>query len=311
MERDLKTLTDSIDFDSYFREHQDEGAKVKPASSWAKDVIDRLYGAGAPKNWTRIGFDKANDNFELRRGEVTLWAGVNGHGKTTFLSHVMLNVMREGEKVCIASMEMKPGDTLTKLAQQASGVASPSIEYINAFSEWTNGRMWVYDHLGRLAANRALAVATYVRKELGIDHLVIDSLMKCGIGVEDLTGQKDFVDGLCAIARDTGLHIHLVVHMRKGEDEKKAPGKFDVKGAGEITDMVDNLVIVWKNLRKPEQKPGEQPSPDADAFVRVAKQRHHSWEGSFAFWFDKDCQQFKEHQHARPTYIDLDLRRAA
>jgi hypothetical protein len=102
-----------------------------------------------------------------------------------------------------------------------------------------------------------LALATYVRKELGIDHLVVDSLMKCGIGVDDLTGQKDFVDGLCAIARDTGLHIHLVCHMRKGENERLAPGKFDIKGAGEITDMVDNINIVWKNLRKAEKDEAE------------------------------------------------------
>jgi twinkle protein len=248
----VNLLTDKIDFDAYFRDHADEGAKVKPASSWADEVIDRFYGQGAAHNWTRTGFDKADGKFDLRPGEVTLWAGVNGHGKTTFLSHTMLNVMREGQKVCIASMEMKPRDTMAKLSSQAAGLACPTREFIRAFHGWTNGKLWIYDHLGRLASSRALAVATYARKEIRVDHIVIDSLMKCGIGVDDLTGQKDFVDGLCAIARDTGLHIHLVVHMRKGEDERKAPGKFDVKGAGEVTDLVDNLVIVWKNLRKPE-----------------------------------------------------------
>jgi twinkle protein len=306
----VNVLTDTIDFDSYFREHQDAGAKVKPASAWAEEVIDRFYGEGAPVHWTRAGFDRMADKFDLRPGEVTLWAGVNGHGKTTFLSHSMLNVMRDDAKVCIASMEMKPRDTLAKLSRQASGVASPTTEYIRAFSRWTDDRLWIYDHLGRLAPDRALAVATYVRKELGIEHLVIDSLMKCGIGVEDLTGQKDFVDGLCAIARDTGLHIHLVAHMRKGENEKTAPGKFDVKGAGEITDLVDNLLIVWKNGRKTEDT-----STEPDAFVRVAKQRHFSWEGAFSFWFDKASQQFKEHDRARVTFLDLDLdldlRRAA
>lgn len=303
----MNVLKDTIDFDAYFREHQDEGAKVKPAASWADDVIDRFYGEGAAVNWTRAGFERMADKFDLRPGEVTLWAGVNGHGKTTFLSHIMLNVMGEGDKVCIASMEMKPRDTLAKMSLQAAGIGVPTREYIRAFSQWTNDRLWIYDHLGKLAASRALAVATYVRKELGIQHLVIDSLMKCGIGVEDLTGQKEFVDGLCAIARDTGLHIHLVVHMRKGENEKIAPGKFDVKGAGEVTDMVDNLVIVWKNVRKADEDGNTEP----DAFVRIAKQRHFSWEGSFGFWFDKASQQFKEHVNARPSYIDLDLRAVA
>lgn len=305
----MRLIADSSALDDYFREQQVDAAKIRPASEWADEVVDRFYGEGAPKFWTPTGFNKTDGKFELRPGEVTLWAGVNGHGKTTFLSHTMLNVMRGGQKVCIASLEMRPRDTMAKLSQQAGGVEAPSIGYIRGFHGWTDGKLWLYNHLGRLAGSRALAVATYARKEIGCDHVVIDSLMKCGIGVEDLTGQKDFVDGLCAIARDTGLHIHLVVHMRKGENERTAPGKFDVKGAGEITDLVDNLVIVWKNVRKAE-KPDEAPD-DPDAFVRVAKQRHFPWEGSFAFWFDKASQQFLESRHERPGFLELNLREAA
>jgi twinkle protein len=317
----MKQLTDEIDFDRYFQDHADEGAKVRPASEFVDAVIDRFYGAGQSSNWIPMGFAKAGGKFDFRPGEVTLWAGVNKHGKTTFLSHVMLNVMQAGQKVCVASMEMKPPESMAKMTRQASGVEQPSIAYIKAFHSWTNGSLWIYNHLGRLAAKRALAIATYVRKELAIDHLVIDSLMKCGIGVDDLTGQKDFVDALCAIARDTGLHIHLVCHMRKGENERVAPGKFDVKGAGEITDMVDNIVIVWKNLHKQEaiataerKKSIEERAQAldeallmADSFVRIAGQRNHSWEGSFAFWFDAASQQFKEGPRDSVTYIDLPL----
>lgn len=303
----MNLIPDSVDFDQYFQSQQDEAAKVKPASEWADEVVDRFYGQGSASNWTPTGFNKMGGKFDLRPGEVTLWAGVNGHGKTTFLSQVILQAMQAGQKCCIASLEMKPAETMAKMTRQAAGVGSPSIPYIRAFHRWTDNQLWIYNHVGRLAANRALAVATYVRKELGIDHLVIDSLMKCGIGPEDYTGQKDFVDGLCTIARDTGLGVHLVCHMRKGENERTAPGKFDVKGAGEITDLVDNLMIVWKNVRKPDKPDDDTSSTDADAFVRVAKQRHHSWEGSFAFWFDKESQQFKEFQAARPTYIDLEL----
>jgi len=307
----VNLIPSGAQFDEYFKDHQDEGAFIKPASDWAEQVIDRFYGQGAESTWTRTGFSKTDGKFDLRPGEVTIWAGVNGHGKTTFLSNIMLNVMQAGQKVCLASLEMKPRDSLAKMTQQASGVGNPSIPYIRAFSRWTNELLWVYDHLGRLPSARALAVATYVRKELQIDHLVIDSLMKCGVGVDDYTAQKDFVDNLCTIARDTGLAIHLVCHMRKGENERMAPGKFDVKGAGEIADLADNIVIVWKNLRKPEAKDGEAASTDPDAYVRVAKQRHHPWEGSFAFWFDKASQQFLEHERMRPNFLDLELMREA
>lgn len=306
----MNLISDNIDFDAYFAEQNVDAAKIKPASSWEEAVIDRFYGQASAANWTPTGFQKMADKFDLRPGEVTLWAGINGHGKTTYLSQIMLAVMRLGEKVCVASMEMKPRDTMAKMTQQAGGVAKPSIGFIKAFHHWTDDRLWVYDHVGRIASDRVLAVATYVRKELGINHLVIDSLMKCGIGVDDLTGQKDFVDGLCAIARDTGLHVHLVAHMRKGENERIAPGKFDVKGAGEITDLVDNVAIVWKNVRKVEKLEDEQQGSDPDAYVRIAKQRHHSWEGSFAFWFDKASQQFLEYDRVRPTYLDLQMETA-
>lgn len=300
----MNLIPDDIDFEGYFAENADEGAKVKPAGEWVNEVIDRFYGDASPANWTHTGFEKTRDKFAFRQGEVSIWAGVNGHGKTTFLSHAMLNVMADGAKVCLMSLEMKPAETMAKMTRQALGLDSPSIAFIKSFHRWTDNRLWIYDHLGRLAPTRALAVATYVRKELGIEHLVIDSLMKCGVGVDDYTAQKDFVDGLCAIARDTGLHIHLVCHMRKGENERMAPGKFDVKGAGEITDLVDNVLIVWKNIGKQPTKPNEATDETKpDAFVRVAKQRHHSWEGSFAFWFDKDSQQFLEHEKARPFGI--------
>jgi twinkle protein len=304
----MNLLDDSIDFDSYFSEQADESAKIRPASEWTAEVIDRLYGERSAKTWVRTGFEKADDKFELRKGEVTLWAGINKHGKTTMLSQVMLNVMHGGDqKVALMSLEMPPAASMEKMVKQAAGVDKPSIPFIRAFHKWTDNRLWIYNHVGKLHTKRVIAVATYVRKELGVDHLVVDSLMKCGMGADDYNAQKDFVDGLCAVARDTGLHIHLVAHMRKGENERSAPGKFDVKGAGEITDLVDNIMIVWKNLRKIEKPNDPAIASEPDGYWRVAGQRHFSWEGSFAFWFDRGSQQFLEHANSRPTYINVDL----
>ena len=303
----MNLIDDTIDFDQYFADQEDEAAKIRPASAFANDVIDRLYGSRSASTWTQTGFQKAQDKFELRPAEVTLWAGVNKHGKTTMLSQVMLAVMGAGQKVGLMSLEMPPAASLEKMVRQAGGIANPSIPYIRAFHQWTDTRLWVYDHVGKLPTKRVMAVATYMRKVLGIDHMVVDSLMKCGMGADDYNAQKDFVDSLCAIARDTGLHIHLVVHMRKGENERTAPGKFDIKGAGEITDLVDNIIIVWKNIRKSEKPNDEAVASEPDGFMRVAGQRHFSWEGNFAFWFDKASQQFLEYEKAHPTFIDLDL----
>lgn len=299
----MELISDSQDFEAYFEEHNTDASKIKPASDWAEQVIDRFHGESTASNWRGVGFEKMSGMFDLRPGELTIWAGVNGHGKTTFLSHVMLNVMHGGGKVGIASLEMKPAASMAKMSRQAAGTGTPAAAYIRAFHKWTDGRLWIFDHVGTLAPNRMLGVASYMRNELGIEHIVIDSLMKCGMGTDDYTAQKNFVNSLCAIAMDTGIHVHLVCHMRKGEAESKAPDKFDVKGAGEIVDMADNLVVVWKNVRK-TSKSGAEPENAPDAFVRIAKQRHFEFEGSFAFWFDKATQQYLEHESGRPTFID-------
>lgn len=316
-------LVEDQSLDDYFREQQEQvdTSKITRGSDWVDAVIDRLYGKGAETNWTPIGFSKMHGKFDFRDGEVTVWSGINKHGKTTLLSNVMLNVMTRNKKVCIASMEMKPAESMTKMTKQAAGVETPSQDFIRAFGKWTDSRLWIYNHVGRLAAARVLALAVYVRKVLGVDHLVIDSLMKCGIGVDDYNAQKDFVDALCATARDTGLHVHLVAHQKKPESEKVAPDKSGIKGTSEIGDLPDNLVIVYKNLKKideitaaerekDEAKRGQR-MKDAmavpDAYVRIAGQRNHPWEGSFAFWFDKGSQQFTESSWAKPMYLDFEM----
>lgn len=319
----MRTIEDGQHIDAYFAEQQVDAAKIRRASDWTQAVVDRFHGEGAEINWRSSGFAKMAGKFDFRPGELTVWAGINKHGKTTFLTHVMLNLMQSGERVCIASMEMKPAETMSKMSRQASGVGTPSISFIKAFGRWTDDKLWIYDHLGRVSAQRILALAHYVRKQMKIDDFVVDSLMKCGLGVDDLTGQKDFVDELSTIARDTGLRIHLVCHMRKGENEKAPPDKFQVKGAGEISDMPDNIALMWKNLRKADEVAQAEREKDEsqraallkqanekpDAFLRIAGQRHHPWEGSFAFWFDKDSQQFLESHFERPRYLELELDR--
>lgn len=320
----MQTLRDSFDFDQYFKNDQldIDPAKVKPASAWVDDVIDRYHGESTSASWKPVGFRKMRGFFDLRPGEVTLWAGVNGHGKTTFLSNVLLRVMDAGGRVCLASLEMTPGSSMAKMVRQAAAVDRPAEQYIRDFHRWTDDKLWIYDHVGRVAPNRMLGVATYARKEMNVDHMVIDSLMKCGMGTDDYTAQKDFVDSLHSLARDTGVHIHLVVHMRKGETEHKPAGKFDVKGAGEITDIVDNLVIVWKDQRKQEKVDEARRLDDIatrqvtldelrkqpDAIVHVAKQRHFEFEGKFAFWFDAATQTFLDKSHWKPRWVDLQPR---
>ena len=298
-----------IDFSEYMQAPPD-AAKIKSAASWADDVVQRYHNPGnAHNNGCLLPWSVTHSTIALRSGEVSLWSGVNGHGKSQLLGQVMLWVAAQDERICIASMEMKPVATLARMVRQASTVSVPSEPYIRSFLEWADEKIWLYDQQGTVKSDRILAVARYCNKELGITHFVIDSLMKCGIAVDDYNRQKAFLDELTSLARDTGMHIHLVAHSRKGENEKSPPGKMDVKGASEITDQVDNVFTVWRNKLKEGEAQKPRPSAEImdqpDAILICDKQRHGEWEGRVALWFDSDSFQYVAHHSARPQSLRI------
>ncbi len=299
-----------IDFSEYMSAPAD-AAKIRPASSWVDGVIDRYYNQNNQhNNGCLFPWSNTHTTLLLRSGEVSLWTGINGHGKSQLVGQVMLWALIQAAKVCIASMEMKPVATMARMVRQAATTARPSEDFIRSFHRWTDGKLWLYDQQGTVKQDRILAVARYCNAELGVTHFVIDSLMKCGIGVDDYNRQKAFVDELSALARDTGMHIHLVAHSRKGQDEYSPPGKMDVKGASEITDQVDNVFSVWRNKRKEAE--AQKPRPDAnvldqpDALLICDKQRHGEWEGRVSLWYDMASFQYVSSAGGRPQAMRED-----
>lgn len=306
-------IKDDIDFDRYLTADDDGMSKIRPASQFVDSVIAMFHGEQVIQVGHTTPWGKVEDNVRFRPGEVSLWAGTNGHGKSGALGYVILDALSQGGRACIASMEMKPEKTMGRMARQAAGGPCPSAEFIADFHAWTDHKLWIYDQTGQVDWKRMVAVARYCRTELHIDHMVIDSLMKCGLAPDDYAGQKNFVDALCALARDTGIHIHLVHHMRKTDSEKKSvPDKFDIKGAGEIVDLVDNAFIVYRNKAKEDRMATEKNANkrdeiamEPDTVLICAKQRHHGWEGRITLWFDMKSQQLMPQHNSAPRYLDL------
>jgi twinkle protein len=179
-------------------------------------------------------------------------------------------------------------------------------DVVRQFADWTDGRLWIYDQLGTTDPQTMVSVTRYCAKELGIQHMFIDSLMKCVKGEDDYNGQKYLVDELCSIAKDHDMHIHLIHHIKKLSSEDQVPGKFDAKGSGAVTDQVDNMLIHWRNKAKEDAiKCGESfDASEPDAVLRCAKQRNGEDEPIISLWYDRDTQQFKGAQFDRPVSFD-------
>lgn len=288
--------------------------ELSSAREYYHDTLDAFY--GRQPYLFRTPWESLNHNFAFRESELTLVNGVNGHGKTEVVGHMALEAMREGVKTCIASLELKPGVLLKRLTRQATCCKLPARLEIESAFNFYDDRLWIFGLTGTAKTDRLLEIFEYASKRYGIRLFIIDSLMKCGIGDDDYNGQKAFVDAVCDFKHKTGSHIILVTHSRKGDSEEKPTGKMDVKGSGAITDLTDNLFIIWRNKareraqqklqagEKLSDKDVQAMSGPASALMLEKQRNGEGWEGGVPLFLHEQSHQFLQTETQSPyNYI--------
>ena len=308
-------IINDIDRIKQYMTQPPEMANIKPASTWVDTVVENVCNPDQELSGVPIQYAKHYENLRFRKGEVSIWSGYNGHGKSLILNQYALFAC-EWDRFVIISPEMPVHKTMQRMTHQATARRHPVEAEVRGFHKWTDGRIWLYDQLGTVKTKMVYAVIRYAVYELGINQIVIDSLMKCGIGTDDYNAQKTFVDELTTIAKDLSIHIHLVAHSRKALNEKAIPDKHDIRGAGEITDMVDNVLIQFRNKNKEAKIATAKRDRDMgaireldkkyDALLVCCKQRHGDWEGNIGLWFDLPSQLYlngEDHEPVRRSYI--------
>ena len=306
-----------VDFSKYIKiVGEGEAQEIFPAGRWKNDLIERIYGERITGDC--LPWAKTHPLFRMRPGELTLWGGMNGHRKSMLIGQVMLNLL-EDRRVAIASLEMKPAETLWRMCLQAAGTGNPSREFVERFSDYTNSNLLIYDQLDTVHSDKILGFVHYCASEMQCQHIVIDSLTKCGLGTADRDKEADFIDRLQWAAKSLNCHIHLVCHVRKpdnrGEDYR--PNKFDVRGAGQLVDLCDNLIIVWKDKKRESMKGADLDIKNKEYFDKhtdqvllIEKQRHGSWEGNVNLFFHAASLQFTSEEN-RVKHLDDVIKRNA
>ncbi len=295
---------EEVDVEKYLHAH-DLTNKVREVSGLLDELRAEI--ANPVKEVTQtMPWPKTEHSFRFRPGEVTLYAGSNGGGKSLITGQIALGLIKQKQKICIQSFEMKPQRTLYRMLRQFAG---ENIEFpkfvskekylgrlLDRFHQFAGDRMWLYDQQGTVTTQQVIAVTRYCAMELGVTHVFIDSLMKCVPGEDDYNAQKMFVDEITAVARDHNIHIHLIHHIRKLQNEELQPNKNDIKGTGAIADQVDNVLLMWRNKKKEhdKQKKGTVDDKVPDAMLMCEKQRNGEAEDWFSLWYDKESQQFTE-----------------
>lgn len=274
--------------------------ELKPASHYT-DAVKQIFSGNSPlMNGVSLPFtNELAQKMRFGESQITVWQGINGHGKSQFLGYAMLGFITQGKRVCIFSGEMEPEVTLYRMAVQVLGSNNPTEQWIERAMNWLDGDVWTFNKLDRTKWQRMLEVFKYAAKRYRVTHFVIDSLSCCGVSEESLDKQSDFIDALNKFKFEHKAHIHLVAHPRKSESEDKVPNKFDVRGSGAITNLVDNVISVFRNKKNEQLKQDQEmlsakteaeqekimSLPDVQLFI--LKNRHNGWEGKINLWYNR------------------------
>lgn len=315
----LKAGFDALKIEALFEKARTlDPDELKHASYYEDEVLDLLTGKKADLAGYRTPWAKAGDRFRFRRGELTILAGENFHGKSEACGHFVVDCLAQGALACVASLEYKPPRWLRNVGFQASAKRGEPLsdEYAKAVFDWVKRNLWVFDVSGA-KVEKIVEVFEYARRRYGIDLFVIDNLQKCGIADDDYSSQKIFAEKLSDFARDHDVHVILVHHVNKSNDEGPR-NKAGVKGSGGITDMANNVVIWWRNRGKERELEAlggtvdEEVLDKPDAMMIVEKQRETGDTPKILLWFDRHSGQFVQQRGHRPKqYVQWSIREQA
>jgi twinkle protein len=257
-------------------------------------VIHLFWPAHGEPEGYRLPYGKLADKLFFRPSELTLWSGAAGSGKSQIISDCVPAWIKQGSRICLASLEMKGEQTLRRMVKQTSGVDRPTPQHIPRVLGYLDSGLLLYERVGKAGVGPLLEVFDYARAKYGCDQFVIDSLMRLGIAQDDYNGQEKAVFQMVDWTIANAVHLHLVAHSRKGEKGQGAPETEDIKGAMEIGANAFNILTVWRNRRHEEELQAAKTEVDrADlnekpgVILNVAKQRNGDFEGKVGLWFDQ------------------------
>ncbi len=213
------------------------------------DFLNRTY-EGYEVPWKTIQTD-----FKFIKGELNLWSGYTGQGKSEIVSHIALHVVEQGAKVFVASLEMCVGQLQSRMVTQATGVSKPTKEFYKKASIHYGSRIQFYHCTGSKTVEEVLREAELL-VFAGYDFFIFDNLMMLGTKTDDYNRQLETVQKLSEFTKKYKVCSVLVAHCKKPQhkisisDKSKSfhlPDIYDVSGASSVANIVDNHISITIN----------------------------------------------------------------
>lgn len=238
-----------------------------------------------------LPWEGANEYVRFMPGKVTVWSGPTFSGKTAFLRQLMLHGLANHHKVLFVSLEERPDDVWREFICTATLTRSPNSNQREWCLDVWDERLFVFDSTEMIEPTLLMGIIRFAVERYGLTHVVIDSLMRLDIRMDDYDGQREMGNMLGRLARLSNAHIHLVAHPRKTANSRAPMDLYDIRGAQDIVAQADLVVTL-------ERKHGEE----HDSELKIWKQRGDvNWIGEIRLYYHKESRQLMFSRFDQPT----------
>lgn len=194
--------------------------------------------------------------FEL--GCVSLWTSATNGGKTTMMTMIIRETIKQGEKVFMFNGEQTKEDFKNNLYKQS--VTSNNIydvkykdtnihDYyvkdtvLEELKKLYGDNVILFDNENKRDINTLLYAMNEVHELYGVKMFVLDNLMQIDITNTNniYLEQTELMEQLRTFAVNKKVHINLVAHPKKDADNLIRPSIYSVSGSMNITNKAFNV----------------------------------------------------------------------
>ncbi|KAM9715511.1 twinkle mtDNA helicase [Menidia menidia] len=184
-----------------------------------------------------------------RKGELTVFTGPTGSGKTTFISELALDLSMQGVNTLWGSFEIN-NVRLAKimLTQFAMQRLEENLEQYDFWADkFEELPLYFMTFHGQQNIKTVLDTMQHAVYLYDINHVIIDNLQFM-MGQENLSVDKfavqDHIIGVFRkFATNSSCHVTLIIHPRKEEDDKELQTA-SIFGSAKASQEADNVLIL-------------------------------------------------------------------
>lgn len=266
--------------------------EITKASQY-RDELFGYYENGFSKGLS-TGWLAMDPFFTVRHGEFTVITGIPGHGKSSWLDNLLINLARQHDwKFAVFSAENFPVSRyIASLTEVYSGrpfrrgfterISSIDLDLSLKFLD--SHFFFIQPNEDSYSLNRIIELASQIPD---IDVLVIDPWNELDHSRPDTMREDQYISitltKLRWVARSAQIHVFVVAHPAK---YLRGPGQAkpvitlnDVKGASEWYAKADNGLSIWR-----DEQEGNRPT---EVHVQKIRFREVGRVGKVDFFYDR------------------------